>query len=107
MATVEERLASMEARMARVDDIFALIGELRADMTRQLGEVRADMTRQLGEVRADMTRQLGEVRDEIKVVRGDINAIRTEAHRDFRWVVGIQLTTMAAVLAALVGAYYR
>jgi hypothetical protein len=39
-----------------------------------------------------MNRQLGEV--------------RAEAHRDFRWIVGIQLTTMAAVIGALAGVLY-
>jgi hypothetical protein len=54
-----------------------------------------------------MNARIGEVRADMKDMRAEYSGIRAESHRDFRWVVGIQLTTMAAVLAAVVAAYYR
>jgi hypothetical protein len=96
MPTSDERLASLEARVDRIDDLFALVTELRADMR----ELRADMHRQTDGLRTDMTRQFDGVNRQMIDLRAD-------AHRDFKWIVGIQLTTMAGVIAALVGALYR
>jgi hypothetical protein len=78
MPTTEERLASLEARMERTQHLVTLVEQLRSDMNRQF----ADMNRQFTEVRA-------------------------EAHRDFKWIIGIQLTIMAAVIGALVSVVSR
>lgn len=85
MPNTEERLASLEARVDRVNDLFALITDLRADMHRQFG----DVNRQFGEV----TRR--------------IDGLDQRVDRDFRWLVGIQMTVMLTVIGLLVGAMYR
>ena len=75
--------------MDRIEDLFAAVGELRSDMNRQFAAV----DRQFAEMRTDMNRQFTEL-------RGD-------ASRDFKWLVGMQMATMIAIIGALVGAYYR
>jgi F0F1-type ATP synthase membrane subunit b/b' len=89
MPSVEERLASLEARMDRMDDLHALIVGLRGDMNRQFTEaraeftdVRADMNRQFADARADMNRQFTETRAEFTEVRADMNRQFTEARAD-------------------------
>ena len=71
--------------MDRINDLIAIVGDLRADMNRRFDAV---------------DRKFDEV-------YGKIDGVRDDAHREFRWVVGIQLTTMAAVIAALVSALAR
>ena len=122
MPSVEERLASLEARMDRMDDLHNLIAGLRGDMTRQFSDVRADMTRQFTDVRADMTRQFDLMRSDMDrrfdVVNGQLGELRSDTNRliqaldvkvdrHFTWVVGIQAALMLAVIGAMVGAYYR
>lgn len=85
MPTTEERLASLEARMDRINDLFTLIESVRSDIK----ELRSDISG----LRSDMHAQLA--------------AVRTEAQRDFRWVVGIQLATMGTVIGALVSVIAR
>ena len=85
MPSTDERLASLEARMDRIDDLSAALGELRSDLNRQF---------------AEMNRQFADVDRQFTDVRADIN-------RDFRWLVGMQTATMVAIIGALVGAYYR
>jgi hypothetical protein len=71
--------------MDRINDLIAMVGDLRADMNRRFDVVDR----------------------KFEAVDGKIDGVRGDAHREFRWVVGIQLTTMAAVMAALVSALAR
>ncbi len=89
--------------MDRTNDFFTLIGDLRADMK----DLRADMK----DLRADMNRQFADVRGEISGLRVDTNrrfeALDQKVDRDFRWLVGIQMTVMLTVIGLLVGTLYR
>jgi hypothetical protein len=129
MPSAEERLASLEARMDRMDDLHAVIAGLRGDMTRQFTELRADMTRQATELRGDMNRQFDLMRSgvdrrfeqvdrQFDVVHGQLGELRSDTNRliealdvkidrHFTWVVGIQVALMVAVIGAMAGAYYR
>ena len=78
MPTTDERLASLEARMDRIDDLFTLVGELRADMK----DFRADMNMRLV-------------------------ALDTKVDRDFRTLIATQVAVLIAVVSALMGAYFR
>ena len=78
MPNVDERLASLEARMETMNDLRSLIIESRSDMTRQFTELRGDMNRQFAELRGDMARQFADVRTEFTEVRGEIGQVRGE-----------------------------
>ena len=100
MPSVDERLASLEARMDRMDDLHTLITGLRGDMTRQFTELRGDMTRQAAELRGDMNRQFD-------LMRSDVDRRFEQVDRYFTWIVGIRAALMLTVIGAMVGAYYR
>jgi hypothetical protein len=118
MPTLEERVAYLEGRLgdhfAAVDDLRVTTRELRADVNRQFGDarteteqLRAEMTRQFkdagGEtqqLRIDMARQFGDVRVEAR-------RLEDHRHQQFRWLVGIQVTSLIAVGSAVVGLYFR
>src|SRR3970040_349923 len=61
MPTVEERLASLEARADAMADLRTAITDLRGDTNRQFTELRGDMNRQFTEVRDDMNRRFDDV----------------------------------------------
>ena len=122
MPNVEERLASLEARMDTMSELRGLIIEMRGDMNRLVIEMRSDMNRQFSEVREDMDRQFSEVRGDMtrqfSEVRGDMNrqfsemnlrvhALDEKEDRHFTWVIGIQVASILAVVGVLAGAYYR
>ena len=71
MPIVEERLAVVEARMDRLDDLFLAVDDMRADMTHRFERL-----------------------DE-------------KVDRDFRWLVGLQMTTMLSVIGVLLIALFR
>jgi hypothetical protein len=52
------------------------------------------------QLRAEMTRQFGEVRVESR-------RLEDHVHQQFRWSVGIQMTSLVAVGSAVVGLYFR
>ena len=107
MPSVEERLASLEARMDRMDDLHTLIAGLRGDMTREFTEVRGDMTRQFTELRGDMNRQFDLLRSDVDRRFEQVERRFEQVERHFTWIVGIQAALMLAVIGAMAGAYYR
>jgi SMC interacting uncharacterized protein involved in chromosome segregation len=123
-----ERLASLEARMDRMDDLHTLIVGLRGDMTSQFTGLRADMNRQfdlmnsrVDELRADMNRRFEQVdrrfdqvdrrfeqvESRFQQVDNRFQAFDVKVDRHFTWVIGIQMTLLLAVIGAMVGSYYR
>lgn len=100
MPALDERVASLEARMDRTNDLFTLIADLRGDMNRQITELRADLNRQVTELRADMNRHFADV-------RSGLGLLHAKVDRDFRWAVGIQLTVLTAVMSVLLAALFR
>ena len=86
MPTLEERVAYLEGRLG---DHFAAVDDLRSTYR---------------EFRADSNRQFGELRNAIDVLRSEM---RTEMHTQFRWLAGIQVTTILAIGGAVVGLYFK
>jgi archaellum component FlaC len=89
-----ERLASLEARMNRMDDLYELIErqftEFRVGMTQQVTQLREEMTRQSTELRADMNRQSSELRADMNrqfdVMNGQLGELRSDMNQRFEHV---------------------
>jgi hypothetical protein len=100
MPTLEERVAYLEGRLgdhfAAVDDLRSTYREFRADSNRQFVDVRAALER----LRADNAREFGEVRNTVDV-------LRTEMVTQFRWLAGMQVTSILAIGSAVVGLYFK
>ena len=100
LPTLEERVAYLKGRLgdhfAAVDDLRVTTRELRTDMNRQFGEVRAE----IDQLRADVDRQFSEV-------RVDARRLEDHMHQQFRWLVGIQVTSLLAVGSAVIGLYFK
>ncbi len=125
MATVEERLASLEARMGKMDDLQTLMAALREDLNRgfthvreelvrqredvtlELAQAREDTARQFAQMRDDMSRQFTQVREDMAEIRADMRGRFEQVDRRFTWVLGVQMALMLAVIGALLGAYVR
>jgi chromosome segregation ATPase len=121
MGTVEERLASLEVRMDRMDDLHTAVAGLRDDVNRQFAEMRADMNGRLTELRTDMNRRFEQVDRRFEQVDrrfeqvdrrweqtdGRFLALESKIDRHFTWIVGIQMALMLAIIGAMFGAYYR
>jgi len=96
MPTVEERLASLEAKVDTMSDLRNLIVELRGDMNWRF----TDMNGRFTELREDMNRRFIDM-------RGDVKGLDQKVDRQFIWLVGTQLALLLAAVGALLGAYYR
>ena len=118
MPTLEERVAYLEGRLgdhfAAVDDLRSTYREFRADSNRQFGDVRAevehsrtDMARQFVELRSQVDDLGGDTAREFGEVRNTIDVLRTEMVTQFRWLAGMQVTTILAIGSAVVGLYFK
>lgn len=136
MPTVDERLASLEARMDALPELRNLITELRGDMNAQFADVRGNMNARFTDLRTEMNARFIELRADMSVRSADVNtrfvdvnarltdwredmnrrfdevsrrfaALDQKGDRHFHWMVSTQVALLLAVVGALVGAYYR
>jgi hypothetical protein len=89
MVGTEERLASLEARMDRVDDLHDLIAgmsggikALQTTLAQQVRELRAEMGRQATELRSEMSHFRTETSQEIAGLRTELTSQITELRSD-------------------------
>ena len=80
MPTLEERIATLEGRMTP---------DLREEMQRGFAETRQEFA----VMRSEMARSFERVEDRM--------------HRQFTWIVGIQLTMMVTMIGVLATAFFR
>ena len=78
MAAIEERMALLEGRMLEQTHVFADIRETLRSLDQRLD---------------GLDQKVGAVHQ----------SLRRDAAADFKWIVGIQVTTLIAVVAALFG----
>lgn len=83
--------------MERIEDLIMMVGELRSDMNRRFDGMDAKFERRFDAVDA----KFDAVDVKFQGVSQRFDDVRASAHRDFQWIVGIQLTTMAAIIVAL------
>lgn len=96
MPTVEERLASLEAKVDTMSDLRSLIAELRGDMNGRFTDVNARFT----EFREDMNRRFDDVNRRLA-------ALDAKVDRHFVWLMGMMVTGFITIIGALVGVVYR
>jgi len=117
MPTVEERLASLEAKVDTISDLRNLIVELRHEMNARFTDVNARFTEinarftevngRFGDVNGRFTELRDDMNRRFTEMRGDVKALDQKVDRQFVWLVGTQLALLLAVVGALLGAYYR
>ncbi len=90
MATTEQRVALLEGRLMEQTQVFADIRDVLARLERRVDA---------GFDRVDA--RFGQVDTRFGQVDVRIDAMRKDAGVDFRWIVGIQVTTLVAMVAAL------
>ena len=90
MITVDERLALLEGRVSEHSQMFPDLREAIASLGRRLDSRMDRLDHRLDRLESRLDTDLG--------------TLRTEMTGHFRWIVGIQVTTLIAVVAALLGA---
>ena len=90
MGAIEERVALLEGRMLEQAQLFAEIRETLRSLDQRL----TGLERKVDTSVASLHQSIATVHQ----------SQRREAAADFKWIVGIQVTTLIAVVAALLGA---
>ena len=110
MPTVEERLASLEAKVDTMSDLRGAVTELRKDMNGRFVQIDARFA-QVDARFAQIDARFIELRQDMNGRFDDVNrrlsTIDEKGDRHFTWMVSTQVALLLAVVGALVGAYYR
>jgi hypothetical protein len=93
VTTIEERLAFVEGRVAEHSQMFSDLREAIAGLERRMDARFAQIEARLDRIEGRLDR-----------MDGRFDQLTVEMSRNFRWVVGIQVTTLITVVATLLGA---
>lgn len=107
MVTTEERLAFVEGRVAEYTQTFSDLREAIAGLERRMDVRFTQMDARLDrlDVRLDrMDARLDRIEGRSDRMDGRFDQLSAEMSKNFRWVVGIQVTTLITVVATLLGA---
>jgi hypothetical protein len=107
MASVEERVSFLEGQVVllpqMIDALHADVRSLRTEMNSGLDSLRTEMHRGLDSVRGEMNSGVISVRAEMTQLGRDLD---NRMSRQFYWLLGVQMTTFLATLAAILGVFY-
>lgn len=115
MPTVEERLASLESKVEAIAELRTMILDLRQDVRTTSVELRQDIRAMILELRQEMISRFEQVDRRFEQVdkrfeqvddrldRLDHRNVRLEDREDrhFLWLLGIQMSILIVVLAAM------
>jgi tetrahydromethanopterin S-methyltransferase subunit G len=110
MPTVEERLASLEAKVDTMSDLRSLITELRGDMIGRFTLIEGRFTLIEGrftQVEGRFTELQGEMNRRFEEVNRRLGSLDAKVDRHFVWLMGMMVTGFITVIGALVGVVYR
>lgn len=117
MEMIEERVAALEGRMMEQSQMFADIRATLGRLEQRTDDGFARVDRQFDRIDARFDRiddrfvqidaRLANSDDRFNTLLDRLDdrfqRIESRAATDFRWIVGIQMTTLVAVVAALLG----
>ena len=106
---IEERVARLEGRLDEHSRFFESISvkltlledkgdRNREDIEKKIESVRTDLEKKIESVRTDLEKKIESVRTDLE--KKIINLER-KVDTNFRWIVGIQITTWITVLLAI------
>jgi hypothetical protein len=106
VGAIEARVALLEGRMLEQAQVFADIRETLRSLDQRLtgleGKVDASVASLLQSL-ATLQGGLMATKQSVASLQDALAAVRKDAAIDFRWIVGIQVTVLIAVVAALFG----
>ncbi len=84
---------------------------VRGEMSQRFADVHGEMNRQFADVRQEMNREFADVRGDMNRQFADVNRrfelIDQKVDRHFTWLVGLQVTSLLAVMSAIAGLYLQ
>jgi uncharacterized protein (DUF3084 family) len=105
---IEERLAFVEGRVTEQSQMFAdlreAIGSLERRMDHRFEQVDARFA-QVDARFAQVDARFAQVDARFLQVEARLDQLGGEMSKNFRWIVGIQITTLITVVATLLGAF--
>ena len=99
---MEPRIASLEAITestgTALDELRRGVDDGFKDLRCEMRELGARFSERLGELRSEMRSEIRDARNESNERHKEL---RTEMREMFRWLIGIQVTTLLALLGLL------
>ncbi len=95
---IEERVARLEGRIDEHSRFFESISVKLSLLEDKGDRNKQDLEKKIDTVRNDLEKKIDTVRNDLEK---KIDALRHDMYTNFRWIVGIQITTWITVLLAI------
>jgi hypothetical protein len=100
VASIEERVAFVEGRLVEHSEIFS---DQRAGLS-SLGQRIDHLEQRMDRRFAQMDARFAQIDARFLQVEARLDRLGGDLSKNFRWIVGIQITTLLTVVATLLGA---
>ena len=100
MARIEERVAFVEGRLVEHSEMFS---DLRAGLSSQ-GQRIDHLEQRIDRRFEQMDARFAQIDARFLQVEARLDRLGGDLSKNFRWIVGIQITTLLTVVATLLGA---
>lgn len=100
MASIEERVAFVEGRLVEHSEMFS---DLRAGLS-SLGQRIDHLEQRIDRRFEQMDARFAQIDARFLQVEARLDRLGGDLSKNFRWIVGIQITTLLTVVATLLGA---
>jgi hypothetical protein len=100
VASIEERVAFVEGRLVEHSEMFS---DLRAGLS-SLGQRIDHLEQRMDRRFAQMDARFAQIDARFLQVEARLDRLGGDLSKNFRWIVGIQITTLLTVVATLLGA---
>jgi hypothetical protein len=100
VASIEERVAFVEGRLVEHSEMFS---DLRAGLS-SLGQRIDHLEQRIDRRFEQMDARFAQIDARFLQVEARLDRLGGDLSKNFRWIVGIQITTLLTVVATLLGA---
>lgn len=99
MGMTEERLAALEGRVMEHSTMFVDFREVLHKMEQRIDTRFAAIDQRF----AAVDQRFAGIDQRLTSIERSVNGVRTDMAADFRWVVGLQIGTIVAIVGAVLG----
>lgn len=107
MASIEERVAFVEGRLVEHSEMFSDLRAGLSSLGQRIGHLEQRMDRRFEQVDARFAQidaRFAQIDARFLQVEARLDRLGGDLSKNFRWIVGIQITTLLTIVATLLGA---
>jgi ABC-type phosphate transport system auxiliary subunit len=105
MPVMDERMANLEGSVRQFPQMVSMLQSgldaLRGDLRAEVGALRNDLRTEVASVRSELVALRSEMYERLGALEKRLERLEERMATQFTWLVGLQITTLVAVVGVL------